>query len=184
MLFWAVKFAQLLLIGPLIWLALRLRTPLLASVRSELLWLIPIALLLLLWLNRPQFRARSAPCWRYWARRLLLILCVSGLAIALTTEGQYRLAKRRVLNSDTTQLAKLGQHLVVGYRDFAEVQTLVERKAIGGIFVTHHNLEGQSMAELSAQIASLQAIRQAQNLPPLWIATIRKAGSFRGYHRL
>ena len=178
MLFWLSKTLQLLLILPLTFLAIKLRTPLLASVRADLIGWVPVGLSSLLGLN----------LWRFWHRQptahqlrrsmhlLLIGLCSIGLALALTLEGQYHLAKRIVLTGDRAQLERLGQHLVVGYRDFAEIQMLVEKGAVGGVFITRHNLDGQTVEQLQQQIAILQGLRRKQKLPPLWIATDQEGG--------
>ncbi len=176
--FWVAKLTQFLLLLPLIFLILKLRTPLLASIRAELRWQMPLALGVLVVLNLPnawphkprQHRRRDIARWG------LLVLCGVGLALMVTTEAKYQLAKRTVLTGDAAQLERLGQHLVVGYDDFDAVKTLVEKRAIGGIFISHRNLKGQSIQHLSQQLATLQAMRQTQNLPPLWIATDQEGG--------
>ena len=159
-------------------LAVKLRAPLLASIRAELLWPLPLALGVLLALNLPRFwhRKTHEHRRRHIMRWVVLMLCGAGLAFTLTTEAKYHLAKHRVLTGDAAQLERLGQHLVVGYRDFDAVKTLVEKRAIGGIFISHRNLEGQSIQLLRDQIATLQAIRRGQGLPPLWVATDQEGG--------
>ncbi|MGF1523789.1 MAG: glycoside hydrolase family 3 N-terminal domain-containing protein [Leptolyngbyaceae cyanobacterium] len=149
-----------------------------ASVRADLVWWLPTGLGGVLCLN----------LWQFWQRQpadnilrrgtQLFFVCLSavGLSLILTLEGQYHLTKRVVLSSDRAQLAKLGQHLVVGYHNFADVQTLVQKGGIGGIFITRHNLEGQTVEQLRQQIATLQALRREQNLPLLWVATDQEGG--------
>lgn len=109
-------------------------------------------------------------------RLLLVILCAASLAVLLTNEGRFWLAKRAVFTSDRSQLERLGQHFIVGYRRFEELQTLVDQGGIGGIFIARRNLEEQTPEELQQAIADLQALRQRQNLPPLWIATDQEGG--------
>ncbi|MEL6381000.1 MAG: glycoside hydrolase family 3 N-terminal domain-containing protein [Cyanobacteria bacterium J06626_18] len=144
----------------------------------ELLWWVPLVFMGLLCLNlwRLWQRQQIENRLRYGMRLLLLLLCAAGLTFVFTTEGRYRLTKRTVLAGDRAQLQRLGQHLVVGYRDFAEVQKLVQKGGIGGVFITRHNLEGQSVEQLQQQIATLQALRREQNLPPLWVATDQEGG--------
>lgn len=174
--FWAAKSIQFLLLLPLIVLILKLRTPLLASLRAELLWLLPLALGVLLVLNLSKWHRNTRQHRRHLACWGLLALCGAGLALMVTAEVRYHQAQRAVLTGDPAQLARLGQHLVVGYRDFDSVKTLVEKQAIGGIFISHRNLQGPSLQPLRDQIAALQAIRQAQALPPLWVATDQEGG--------
>ena len=178
MLFWVLKLTQLLLLLPLGFLALRLRTPLLTSLRSQLLWLLPLVLIGLLGFTLWELRSRSRikNSRRAGMQLLILVLCAANLALMLTVESRYHLTKRAVLSGDRTQLERLGQHLVVGYRNFEAVQTLVQARGIGGIFITHRNLQGQTAAQLSQQIATLQSIRRQQQLPPLWVATDQEGG--------
>ena len=178
MLFWTINLIQLLLMLLLGFLALTVRTSLLANVRAELLWVAPLGLSILVCLSLLRFwrQKQAENHLRKSIRFLLLVASVIGLAIALTTEGKYHLTKRAVLAADPTQLEELGQHLVVGYRNFEMVQTLVQKRGIGGVFITHYNLEGQTAEPLQQQIATLQAIRREQNLPPLWIATDQEGG--------
>ncbi|NER00016.1 MAG: glycoside hydrolase family 3 protein [Cyanothece sp. SIO2G6] len=174
--FWVSKLVQFVLVLSLLFLSLRLRTPLLASIRTEMLWLLPIGLGSLWLLNgfRVWSRQTGEPSYHRWLHLLVVCLCTVGLTIWGTTEGQYHLDKRMVLQGDGATL--LGQHFVVGYRNFDQVRTLVEKGGIGGIFITRRNLEGQTIEQLQQQIASLQAIRQDQQLPPLWIATDQEGG--------
>ncbi|MEO0986278.1 MAG: glycoside hydrolase family 3 N-terminal domain-containing protein [Cyanobacteria bacterium J06639_14] len=178
MLFWILQVIQFFLILGLSWLALKLRTPLLASVRAELLWLLPLTFGGLLGLNlwRSGARKHTENRIHYGVRHLPLVLCAAGLTFVLTTEGHYRWVKQTVLTGDRMQLQRLGQHLVVGYRDFEAIHRLVQKGGIGGVFITRHNLAGQTIAQLQQQIATLQALRQEQNLPPLWIATDQEGG--------
>ncbi|NER82165.1 MAG: glycoside hydrolase family 3 protein [Leptolyngbya sp. SIO1D8] len=163
---------------PVAFLVFKLRTPLLASVRSELLWLLPLGLtgwlLLSLWELRQQ--RQRANHLRKLIQWFLVVLCAAGLALVLTTEGRYQATKRTVLTGDRTQLEQLGQHLVVGYRNFDEVQTLVQKGGIGGIFITRRNLQGKTAEQLHQEIMTLQAIRHEQQLPPLWVATDQEGG--------
>ena len=115
----------------------------------------------------------------------MIFLCTVGLTVLGLTERNYRAVKQTVLNDDTlpgvasrhrAQMERLGQHLVVGYRNFEEVQTLVQNGGVGGIFITRHNLDGQTIEQLQQEIATLQAIRQEQQLPPLWVATDQEGG--------
>ena len=185
--FWWSKLVQLVLAGLLLFLSLKLRTPLVANIRTELLWLLPIGLSGLWLLNVFRtWQCRTGPYRPYrWTHLLLIFLCTVGLTVLGLTERNYRMIKQTVLNSATpagvasshrTQLQRLGQHLVVGYHNFDDVQTLVQNGGIGGIFITRHNLDGQTIEQLQQEIATLQAIRQEQQLPPLWVATDQEGG--------
>ena len=57
-LYWILKIAQGLLGVLAIWAALNLRTPLLAGVRADLLWLLPLGILGVLQIGRASCRER------------------------------------------------------------------------------------------------------------------------------
>ena len=98
----------------------------------------------------------------------LLFAC----AFFLTLEGELRFQwiKYRVLHADAEILRMLGRHFVIGYRDPRELEPLLARGALGGIFVTRRNIEGKDMAAIRAEISGFQR-RQ-----PLLIATDQEGG--------
>lgn len=109
------------------------------------------------------------------------LLAIAGIAVfsimtAITAEGRYLLDREKVNTAEPDRLADLGRHLIVGYIDFASVRSLVERKAIGGIFLSARNVAGKSPTEVAAEIAELQAIRRAQGMPPLWVTADQEGG--------
>lgn len=181
MIYWILKIVQILLILPLGWLSLNLRTPLLANLRTELLWIIPIGCLAvflpdgLSYVGRRHF-AEVLSKEKRFSRFLILVLCSVGLAIFLTTEIEFRLTKYMLLTREPSQIEVLGQHIIVGYRDIEDVTTLVEKRGIGGIFITARNIQGKSIEDIRQEITRLQAIRAEQELPPLWIATDQEGG--------
>lgn len=54
---------------------------------------------------------------------------------------------------------------------------LVRKRAIAGVFITAHNIDGLSPARIGERIRSLQDIRAGQGLPPLWMATDQEGGT-------
>lgn len=110
------------------------------------------------------------------------LIAIAGIAVfsimtAITAEGRYLADREKVNAAEPDKLAEIGRHLIVGYLDFEAVRGLVERKAIGGIYLSARNVHGKSQAEVAAEIATLQAIRRSQGLPPLWIAGDQEGGS-------
>ncbi len=87
------------------------------------------------------------------------------------------LSRERILASDPERLERLGRHLVIGYHSPSSVRALVEKKAIAGVFLTDHNVRGRRIDAIRAEIDSWQAIRAAQNLPPLIIAADQEGGA-------
>lgn len=86
------------------------------------------------------------------------------------------LSRDEILASDPDRLARLGQHIIVGFGRFDELKPLVEKRAIAGIFVTDHNVHGRKAADVAKDIQNLQDIRKAQGLPPLLVAADQEGG--------
>ena len=141
---------------------------------------------------------------RSWAEPVLLLVGVMGLAITLywrprqlwltlsiTTlwlatigfivtgaSAQYR-HRQTILQAAARNpelMARLGEHLVVGYDNPQEIRKLAQRGLIGGIFITRHNVAGKSFEQLRTELAMLQAVRRQAKLPPLIIATDQEGG--------
>ncbi|MBW4647191.1 MAG: glycoside hydrolase family 3 protein [Kastovskya adunca ATA6-11-RM4] len=159
----------------LCFIAITLRTPFLASLRNEFFWVILVlglGLIAFEVFNFKQKSLKSKPIISF----LVVALCCSSLAIAITQQIQFNLTKRHVLSQNAAQLEKLGQHFIVGYRDLAEVKTLVEKRAIAGVFITRRNINNKTFKEIQEEISSLQNIRASQGLPPLWVASDQEGG--------
>jgi len=117
----------------------------------------------------------------YWSRpgvagKLLLMLwCLPPLAMAsATTVFHWR--KHSVLYAEGPQVRDLGQHFMVGYTSFDEVAALAAKGLIGGVYVSHRNIQGRPANALKSELSSLQAIRIAAALPPLVIAADQEGG--------
>ena len=93
---------------------------------------------------------------------------------ALAFTPQMRLV---IGNADPQRLELIGRHIITGLDSIDSAKLLVEKRAIAGIFITDHNVKGKTAAQIGQQIAKLQAIRQAQGLPPLIIAADQEGGS-------
>src|SRR5207249_5162612 len=81
-----------------------------------------------------------------------------------------------VLHADPALLERLGRHVVVGYRDIDELNALLERRAIAGVFLTTRNVQDRDAAVIRQEIAGMQAVRRRQGLPDLLIATDQEGG--------
>ena len=170
--------AALALAAALLVAATQWRSPVLAGWRTaELAVLIagPLVLTCAAW------RARAAPVpGRRLAAALRIgagLLAVLALAVTAMTEARFQRDRYLVLNAEPGRLARLGRHVVVGYRDLDDLRALVERRAVAGVFVTARNVEGLSADEVRSTIAALQDIRTRQGAPPLWIATDEEGGA-------
>jgi beta-N-acetylhexosaminidase len=113
--------------------------------------------------------------WRFLARSSA-VLSGAALAMPLIVESGHQWDRQTVRNTDPERIALLGHHLIAGFGDWDEITALVERRAIGGIFIRRHNVAGQSAAEIARRIETLQAIRHRQGLTPLWVATDQEGG--------
>jgi beta-N-acetylhexosaminidase len=105
-------------------------------------------------------------------RVLLLTLLVAAVGVGLAGEIGFRYRKHAVLSAE----AALGRHFIVGYDKLEEVQPLVAKGLVGGIFITQRNAAGKSMEELGGEIAHLQALRRSAGLPPLLVSTDQEGG--------
>ena len=80
-------------------------------------------------------------------------------------------------HAEPDRLEKLGQHLIVGYHNPSEIDKLLARRAIAGVFLTARNVEQRSVSDIANQIAAWQKIRRDQGLPPLLVATDQEGGA-------
>lgn len=108
-------------------------------------------------------------------RLLVLLWCVPVIAF-VTTQTSLAWRKRDVLATNMAIAHLLGPHIVAGYTDRDEAATLAGHGLIGGVYVTRHNAQGRTAAELKAEIAELQAKRVAAGLPPLFVAADQEGG--------
>jgi len=103
-------------------------------------------------------------------------LAMLGLVCVLGFEAQFRWMRYEVLRADPALLERLGRHIVVGYRDIDELNALLERRAIAGVFLTTRNVRGRDAAAIRREIADMQHVRRRQGLPGLLIATDQEGG--------
>ncbi|NER26024.1 MAG: glycoside hydrolase family 3 protein, partial [Symploca sp. SIO1C2] len=168
------NIVQLLVALAILFVANYLRSPFLANLRLWLFWLVLglslsliISAVIGIKKHRSLFKMLSV---------LVLIFSFAGFSSILGTEAKFHLVKHQIFSTDATRLEKLGNHFIVGYRDFEGLKKLVEHRAIGGVFITARNIKEQSKADIQQQISTLQAIRQQQGLSPLWIAVDQEGG--------
>jgi len=172
----ALALARIALIACALPLAIGWRTPLFASWRLTaltVLLVVPLAML-----------ARELMTWRAKPSRIMLVLSALTILVAATvfgftatTEVIFRYQRHVVLAADPAALERLGRHIVVGYRDAAERDALIARHAIAGLFLSARNVEDKTPAAIREEIDALQAVRRAQNLAPLFIATDQEGGA-------
>jgi len=109
------------------------------------------------------------------APRLLALAFLAVAGLTLFRELEFAATRAEILAAGPAPRA-VGGHFMVGFRDFAEVESLAEKGLIGGLYVTRHNLRRTPPAQLSAEIASLQERRREAGLPPLVVAADQEGG--------
>ncbi|MEJ0078496.1 MAG: glycoside hydrolase family 3 N-terminal domain-containing protein [Alphaproteobacteria bacterium] len=173
----AFILARIALIAAMLPLAIGWRTPLLTTWR-------PLALAALLIASAIVIAIDIWTLRRVWWRSILLrlmsvvslILAIFVFGVTAAIELQFQSMRRAVLAADSQQLEKLGAHVVIGYRKSSELHALLERRAVGGVFLSALNVEGKTPDEIRDAIDALQATRRAQGLAALWIATDQEGG--------
>lgn len=136
---------------------------------------------LMLWLGRVETPlllavATGGLVWRRgFPGRLPVALLLAIIAVTLMREGEYESQRAAVLAGGESVRA-VGQHFVVGFTDFAELQALAAGGLIGGIYLGKRNLRHRTLAEVATEIAALQAIRQRSGLPPLIVSGDQEGG--------
>jgi beta-N-acetylhexosaminidase len=156
--------------------ALDWRSPFLASIRVWAfigLVAIPFAIVVMevRTLRRAAGRFDRALSSASLALAMLCVVCVPWW------EAQFWWKRDEVLRADPALLERLGRHVVVGYRDLDELNALIGRHAIAGVFLTTRNVRGRDAAAIRQEIAALQAARRRQGLPELLVTTDQEGGA-------
>src|SRR5262249_44301476 len=171
----ALAIARVAILLALVPYALDWRSPFLASVRVwAFIALVAIPLIIVV----VEVRALRWPAGRF-DRALSsasLALCVLYLVCVPWREAQFWWKRHEVLRADPALLERLGRHIVVSYRDLRELNALIERRAIAGVFLTTRNVGGRDAAAIRQQIAAMQATRRQQGLPELLVTTDQEGG--------
>ena len=170
-----MKILKLCLAIVVLVLAFYLRTPLLASLRPFVFWGIIIFSLGLIASEIPGLKDNSLTK-QSLISFLILTVAAFSLSVTVAREVKFNSTKDVVLSKEVKKIEHLGQHFIIGYRDFDEIKTLVSKRAIGGIFITARNIKNKTKEDIKQEIKSLQAIRASQGLLPLWIATDQEGG--------
>jgi beta-N-acetylhexosaminidase len=174
----SLAIIRLMLVALLLPLALVWREPFLADIRSYLfvgLLVLPaaIAAIEMVVIRRSRTQPRTARTLSV----VMLAVAALDLSSVIAIEARFRWIRSQVLHAEPDQLATLGRHILVGFRNSSELHELVERRAIAGVFVTSRNVHAVGSAGLEADVQSLQDIRRRQGLPPLWVATDQEGGA-------
>ncbi|HCA94474.1 MAG TPA: glycosyl hydrolase family 3 [Cyanobacteria bacterium UBA9226] len=170
-----MKILKLCLAIVVLVLAFYFRTPFLASLRPFVFWGIIVLSLALIVREIPLLKDRSLTRQSLLSF-LILTIAAFTLSATVAREVKFNEMKNTVLSQNPQKIEYLGQHFIIGYRDFNEIKNLVTKKAICGIFITRRNINNKSPEQIKQEIQSLQKIRTSQGLSPLWIATDQEGG--------
>lgn len=111
---------------------------------------------------------------------LLAALCAAVLSTAPPSFARTTTAaekKAYVLAAPLEDLQAIGQHFVVGYHAIWQLEPLLQRGALGGVFVTDHNARRfKSARGLKNEIARIRSIGRKMRRRPLWIAVDQEGG--------
>jgi len=161
-------FATLLLL-----LAFNLKAPHLLKVRA---WEVPVLLSIgLLWSSVLIWHIRQSK--RSLHKKMLLFALITMMLATINSELTACYQKYQVQQAEPERLAKLGRHLLLGYRSLDEVKSLIASGAISGVYISRRNINGKTAAQIQAEIQNLQDIRKAAGFQtPLLIATDQEGG--------
>ncbi|MCK5523037.1 MAG: glycoside hydrolase family 3 protein [Thiomargarita sp.] len=104
-----------------------------------------------------------------------LLSAILLLVMVFVHEVRFQWFKYQTTNNASDYQKKINQRLIIGYRDFEDLQKLVLND-IAGIFVTKRNIEGKSHEQVKMELAHLQNIRLKAGLKPLIVATDQEGG--------
>jgi beta-N-acetylhexosaminidase len=132
------------------------------------------------------FRFRQ---WREWIIKSYLKKSINSVMVLLqsmafifslvlfsTSEIAQFYQKQSVLNANTNSLKNVGAHIILGYRDYQEIEEIVKKGGIGGIFISQRNVQNKTKQQLKSEIEQLQNIRKQLELPPLLVTTDFEGG--------
>lgn len=172
-----IAFQGLLFLGTLFVISIY-RTALIASIRGKLALLI-ITLLIInlmgaaaLIISARRERGRMAAL----LKGLPLGATFSLLLLFGALEFTYRYSESGVESASEEELSALGQHFIVGFRDYTELRELVKKGAIGGVYFTKRNFRGRTPQFVAQEIELLQGIRRERGELPLIICADQEGG--------
>jgi beta-N-acetylhexosaminidase len=120
------------------------------------------------------FLGGEAQSNRWGNRALLALWCAVPLSLGVVKVSAL-LTADKVLSAPDDLARAYGRHFIVGYWRVEEVEPLVSKGLVGGIFVTRHNIS-RGAESLRAEIAHLQELRRKAGLPPLIVTTDQEGG--------
>ncbi|MFH0780992.1 MAG: glycoside hydrolase family 3 N-terminal domain-containing protein [Pseudomonadota bacterium] len=119
--------------------------------------------------------AKTRPHYAYAAGLAAIVAFVALLAVGIM-EARFQWMRHWVLTSDQARLTTFGRHFIVGYWDVSFAEELASRGAVGGFFVTHHNVVGKDIASIRKEVDKLKALVPENETRHLWLASDQEGG--------
>lgn len=104
------------------------------------------------------------------------IASITLITLLLFEEFNFKWNKYQTLNHPTSRQKQINQRLIVGFRDFDEIEKL-SLNGVSGIFITKRNIKDKSFNEIKVALEELQLNRKKAGLPPLIVATDQEGGA-------
>ena len=103
-----------------------------------------------------------------------------AIPVLATPQGRQLTAEEKkaaVLAAPADVLRRLGRHIITGYHTPAQLTPLLQRAALGGVFVTARNARHRNRQKLASELASLRWLAHASGQAAFWISTDQEGGS-------
>jgi beta-N-acetylhexosaminidase len=98
------------------------------------------------------------------------------ITLLLYEELNFKWNKYQILNHPTYKQKQINQRLIIGFRDFNEIEKL-SLNGISGIFLTKRNIKDKSLNQIKVALKKLQQKRKEAGLPFLIVATDQEGGA-------
>tara|TARA_B100001059_G_scaffold50906_1_gene44277 strand:- start:803 stop:2008 length:1206 start_codon:yes stop_codon:yes gene_type:complete len=110
------------------------------------------------------------------AIKAILVVCTIALVTTASVEElRFRQAREAIRANLGGEYSTINRRLIIGFNDKAEIKQLVAND-IAGVFLTGHNIKGETRQSLTAFLAELQQIRAEHGLAPLIVTTDQEGG--------
>lgn len=109
-------------------------------------------------------------------RRSLYGVIVASMVTTLEGEATYRYQVWTVERLEQGIAKHIGRRFIAGYSSFNQIEPLVRRGLVAGVFLTTRNVAGRDAAAIRQEIAVLQQARKEAGLSPLLVATDQEGG--------
>ncbi len=104
-------------------------------------------------------------------------LLLANAAETAEKKLSYKEIRASVLAADPEVLKTIGAHMILGYHVPSQLKPYLKRGAIGGVFVTRHNVRKKKRDKIGAEIANFETITAENTERPLWIAADQEGGN-------